>query len=75
MVTLPGELLPEVSFEILEQMGGFPRMLIGLGNDELGYLIPPYNFREGIYEESMSRGPAAALVVRDTAIRMLKGIR
>lgn len=75
LVSLPGELLPEVSFEILEQMDGFPRMLIGLGNDELGYLVPPYDFREGVYEESMSPGPAASLVVRDAAIRMVKGIR
>ena len=75
LVTLPGELLPEVGFEILEQMKGFPRMLVGLANDQLGYLIPPYDFREGFYEESMSQGPAAAVVVRDTAIRMLRGQR
>ena len=56
-------------------MGGFRRILIGLGNDELGYLILSYDFREGVYEQSMSPGPAAALVVRNAAIRMLKGIR
>ena len=75
MITLPGELLPEVSFEILEQMDGFPRILIGLANDELGYFVPPYDFREDIYEESMSPGPAAALIVRDTALRLLKDDR
>lgn len=74
LITLPGELLPEVSFEILEQMKGFPRMLIGLANDELGYMIPPYDFRDDAYEETMSQGPAAALIVRDTALRMLHGI-
>ena len=74
LVSLPGELLPEISFEILEQMKGFPRILIGLANDELGYMIPPYDFREGFYEESMSQGPAAGVVVRDTAIRMLQGL-
>ena len=71
-VTLPGELLPEVSFEILERMKGFPRMLVGLGNDQLGYMIPPYDFREGFYEESMSQGPSTALIVRDTAIRLVE---
>ena len=75
MVTLPGELLPEVGFEILEHMQGFPHMLIGLANDELGYIVPAYDFRDDEYEESMSQGPAAAPVVRDTAIRLLHGVR
>ena len=72
-VTLPGELLPEVSFEILERMQGFPRMLIGLANDQLGYMIPAYDFRDDAYEETMSQGPAAAFQVRDMAIRLLSG--
>ncbi len=74
LITLPGELLPEVSFEILERMDGFPRMLIGLANDQLGYMVPPYDFRAESYEESMSQGPSAATQVRDTALRMLAGV-
>lgn len=72
-VTLPGELFPEVSFEILEQMDGFPRMLVGLGNDQLGYMVPAYDFRDGFYEEKTSVGAATASEVRDTAIRMIRG--
>lgn len=68
-------LSPFIKLSFIEQMGGFRRILIGLGNDELGYLILSYDFREGVYEQSMSPGPAAALVVRNAAIRMLKGIR
>ena len=75
IVTPPDELLPEVAFEILEKMQGFPRMLIGLANDEIGYLIPPYDFRDDYYEETMSQGPSAAVQVRDTALRMILGIR
>lgn len=45
LITLPGELLPEVSFEIQGKMTGFPRILIGLANDELGYIIPEYDYR------------------------------
>ena len=71
-VTLPGEVLPEVSYEILEQMQGYPRMLVGLANDQLGYIIPPYDFRDNYYEESMSVGPASAYSVRDMALRMIK---
>ena len=74
MVTLPGEVLPEISFEIQEKMTGFPRMLIGLANDQLGYIIPAYDFREKSYEESMSQGPATGLIVRDTAHLMLAGL-
>src|SRR5690606_6868589 len=70
-VTLPGELLPEVSYEILEQMDGFPRMLLGLANDQIGYMVPPYDFRDDYYEDTMSQGPAAATQVRDMALRML----
>lgn len=73
IVSLPGELLPEVSFEILEQMDGFPRILVGLANDQLGYILPPSDFRDDYYEESMSVGPAAAPQVRDMALRMIHG--
>lgn len=72
IITLPGEVLPEVSFEILEGMDGFPRMLVGLGNDQLGYIIPPWDFRREEYEESMSVGPATAYSVRDMALRMVR---
>ena len=72
-ITLPGELLPEVSFEILEHMDGFPRMLLGLANDQIGYMVPPYDFRDDYYEETMSQGPATATQVRDMALRLLAG--
>jgi hypothetical protein len=75
IVTLPGELLPEVSFEILERMTGFPRILVGLANDEIGYIIPAEDFRDDEYEETMSQGPAAAPLVKETALRLLTGVK
>jgi hypothetical protein len=75
LVSIPGELLPEISFEIQEKMTGFPRILVGLANDELGYIIPEYDFRADAYEESMSQGPATAPIIRETAIRMLTGVK
>ena len=72
LVSLPGELFPEVSFEILERMQGFPRMLIGLCNDQIGYIVPPYDFRDDYYEETMSPGPASAPQVRDMALRLIQ---
>ncbi len=71
LITLPGEVLPEVSFEILQQMKGFPRILVGLANDQLGYIIPEYDFRSNSYEETMSQGKATAAAVRDTALKLL----
>ncbi len=72
LVTVPGELLPELSFEILSKMDGYPRMIIGLTNDELGYIVPGYDFRAGSYEESMSVGPAIGPMVKDQAIRLIE---
>jgi hypothetical protein len=73
MLTVPGEVLPELSFEILEHMGGCVPMIVGLANDELGYIIPAYDFRADAYEESMSVGPAAGPLVKECALRLLKG--
>jgi hypothetical protein len=46
-------------------------MLLGLANDQIGYMVPPYDFRNDYYEETVSQGPAAATQVRDMALRML----
>jgi len=71
MITVPGELLPEIAFEILERMKGYPRMIVGLANDEIGYIIPAYDFRAGGYEESKSLGPAAGPIILRQALRVL----
>jgi hypothetical protein len=75
IVAMPGELLPELSFEIQEHMTGFPRIIVGLANDELGYIVPAWDFRDDEYEETMSQGPGTGELLRDTAIRMLEGVR
>jgi len=75
IVSMPGELLPELAFEILPHMGGYPRMIVGLVNDELGYMIPAYDFRAGAYEESMSGGPAIGPIVTETAVRLIQEAR
>ena len=56
-------------------MKGYPRMIVGLCNDELGYMIPAEDFRKGAYEESMSLGPAAGPVIRRRALELLAGER
>ena len=80
IVTIPGELLPELSFEIQAKMTGWPRMIVGIANDELGYIIPAWDFRASTtmtmegwdYEETMSLGPATGLIIRNSALRLLE---
>jgi hypothetical protein len=58
-------------------------MLVGLANDELGYLVPVYDFKvrssksllprwPGHYEETNSIGPSATKILTDAAARLLK---
>lgn len=73
--TIPGELLPEISFEIQTVMKGYPRLIVGLANDQVGYIIPAEDFRASgktdmagwAYEETMSLGPAAGPIIKEYA--------
>jgi hypothetical protein len=117
MLTIPGELLPEVGIGgydgsktgstlydlvqaenpnppdisaapsgpyIRDQMSGEFNWIVGLGNDELGYIIPAYNFKlhesvpyldeaEGDhYEETNSLGPDTEPIISAQAERLLQ---
>jgi hypothetical protein len=63
MVTLPGEALPKVGLAIKDMMRAKYKVLVGLGNDELGYIIPEEDFDPTKYEESMSVGPKTASLI------------
>ncbi len=116
MVTVPGELLPELAIggfdgsytdspdtEIIDENNENPpdlsqapegpyllehltttyRWVIGLGNDELGYIVPPYNFQlsETLpwfeqapgdhYEETNSLGPQTAPIYLEEAEKLI----
>ncbi len=71
LATVPGELLPRLGLQIkaeLKQAGAKIAGVVGLANDELGYILPEDDFifpedwlNPGKqYEESMSIGPATA---------------
>lgn len=55
-VTVPGELLPKPGLALRSAMQGRYRFIIGLGQDELGYLMEPGEFDRDLYryERSMS---------------------
>lgn len=54
IVTVPGEDFPENWLELKDKLHAQHRILIGLGNDELGYIVTYENFDRTDYEESMS---------------------
>ena len=69
---------------LFDRMGGEQNWIIGLGNDEVGYIIPPYNYQlhdgtpylqeaEGDhYEETNSLGPDTAPLVEEAVIQLLE---
>ncbi|MFX0182140.1 MAG: hypothetical protein ACFE95_03565 [Candidatus Hodarchaeota archaeon] len=87
MVTMPGEVLPSIGHRLKEVMTGKYNFQIGMGNDELGYIIPkeewdysgywtmtPYGpVWEGKYEESMAIGDDIGEVMENTLLEMLNG--
>lgn len=88
MITLPGEALPSVGHRLKEAMTGKYNFVIGLGNDELGYLIPQDEWDwtgtwenpetdpdwTGKYEESMSVGPTTAVIVESALMELLSSV-
>ncbi len=81
----PGADFPDAPIEpaIYSQLKGKHKMLIGLGNDELGYIIPKrqwdenppfcYGLKKAQYGETNSVGPDAAPVICGTFKELVKG--
>ena len=82
LVTVPGELLPEPGIHLRSALGVPYRFLIGLADDELGYLLPthafayPRNpFRPGHhYEETMSVSRYATPLLSEAWMALLAGL-
>ncbi|MCP4857184.1 MAG: hypothetical protein GY903_22095 [Fuerstiella sp.] len=69
-ITVPGELLPDIGFEIMQAMSGRLRSIVSLANGELGYLVPNFDFREDGYEERTGPGREAGEIVRRTGLKL-----
>lgn len=69
-ITVPGELLPDLGFEIMSHMSGRLRLIVGLANGELGYLIPSFDFRDGGYEERTGPGAAGGEITRTIGLEL-----
>jgi hypothetical protein len=49
VATVPGEIEPSLGLRIKRAVGGKPTMIVGLANDELGYLLPQAEYELPIY--------------------------
>lgn len=72
LVTVPGEAFPEVGREIFARMRARHKVLLGLGQDEVGYILPKADFEPNRYEESMSLGPETAPTLLGALKELLK---
>lgn len=82
LLGVPGELLPKLGLQykkMMQEAGGRVTAVIGLANDELGYLLPaedftaPANYLEpgDSYEESMSVSAQAGPMLTQVVERLL----
>ena len=72
-VVFPGEAFPELGLRIKSHMSGSTRFFVGLGNDELGYIMdedeyaqPPHE-----YEATMCVGPGTGLLLQQAVLDLL----
>lgn len=73
-MTIPGEILPKPALALKAKMPGKYRMVVALGNDELGYILDPDDFdlKRYSYEKSMSVGKKTWPMLFEAAQDLLK---
>lgn len=73
-MTIPGEILPKPALSLKAKMPGKYRMVVALGNDELGYILDPEDFdlKRYSYEKSMSVGKKTWPMLFEAAQDLLK---
>ncbi len=77
LVTIPGEITPEVGRAVAAKLPGPHRFIITLGLDHLGYMISDRQWAdpEFAYERSMSLGPDTTRLVLEAVDRLVAGTR
>ncbi|UCC51769.1 MAG: hypothetical protein JSV68_22105 [Anaerolineaceae bacterium] len=82
LFAVPGELLPKLGLQyrqMMKEAGAHITAVIGLANDELGYILPkedfstPENYLDpgSSYEESMSVGPEIGPRLTESLVKLL----
>jgi len=69
-VSIPGELFPESGNKLRSKLPYDPLFLLGLCNNEIGYIVPQEEWRADGYEESMSLGPKTDDILRETIFHL-----
>ena len=77
IATVPGELLPSLGFELrdamIERLGVESPFILGLANDELGYILAEDQFDQPLYkyEASMSVGREIGAAVLENLVALM----
>ncbi len=73
IITIPGEILPNLGLKLKEHMRGKYRLLLGLANDEVGYVLSSADYHDELYsyERSMSIGPEIGPLIYKGVIDLL----
>ena len=71
-LTLPGEAFPELGNVYRFKMTGDYRFVLGLANNEIGYLVPDDEWQNDGYEENMSLGPQTAAILTKAVTELLR---
>ncbi len=74
VVTVPGEIFPSLGFAIKSRMQGNYRMILGLGADELGYIMTKEEYNDPLYayEQSVSLGPQTGPILMGQVLGLLE---
>lgn len=70
-LTVPGEPHPEVIFKLADMMPTKWKFVLGMAEDEIGYVVPAELFNPGGIQELLSTGRDNERVVLDAAARLL----
>jgi hypothetical protein len=57
MAAIPGEPSPDIGFRLRDLLRGDHRLVLGLSNDEVGYLLTPEQFKNKSYEYEAGVSP------------------
>ncbi len=71
IATVPGEAFPELGHKIRDKMNAEYKFMIGLCNNEIGYIVPKEQWHWDWYEESMSLGPETEPILLDAFDKLL----
>lgn len=73
IITVPGEMTPDLGLSLKARLRGKFRFLFGLTNDELGYILPKEDFHKPFYsyERTMSVGPDAGSLLYEGLVELI----